>query len=129
MAFYADTSALAKLVADEPESQAVAREMRDVRVASSELLIVELRRVALRIGTAAAMRRADELLDDTDLMPTSPDILERAASLQPATLRTLDAIHLASAMALGSELEAIVTYDARMAAAAEELGLPVLAPG
>jgi predicted nucleic acid-binding protein len=58
----------------------------------------------------------------------SAALLDRAGALEPPTLRTLDAIHVASALALGDELEAIVTYDVRMAAAAEGLGLPLAAP-
>jgi len=52
----------------------------------------------------------------------------RAAELDPSTLRSLDAIHLATALEAGDELTAVVTYDARMSEAAEQLGLRVLAP-
>lgn len=56
-------------------------------------------------------------------------IRTRAAALDPSTLRTLDAIHLATALAAGDELDCILTYDTRLAAAATNHGLTVLAPG
>ena len=62
------------------------------------------------------------------MIELSPAISIVAASLQPVVLRTLDAIHVASALALGSELDAFVTYDDRMAEAARAIGLPVVRP-
>jgi len=56
------------------------------------------------------------------------DLLERAAEIAPPTVRSLDAMHLAAALGLGSDLAAVVTYDARMSVAAQALGLPVIVP-
>ena len=63
------------------------------------------------------------------MIDVSPLILSRAARLEPPALRTLDAVHLASALELGADLEAFVTYDARLAAAARGAGLTVVSPG
>ena len=72
-------------------------------------------------------RRARRLLDRVDLIELDDELLDLAADL-PEPLRSLDAIHVAAAMELGDQLEALVTYDAQMTRAAEALGLPVLAP-
>jgi predicted nucleic acid-binding protein len=56
------------------------------------------------------------------------DVLERAARLAPAELRTLDAIHIASALSLGADLLAFVSYDDRQRAAARKVGLPLVRP-
>jgi uncharacterized protein len=67
-------------------------------------------------------------LADVDLVTISREILEVAGRLLPPNLRAIDAIHLASALALGDELDSIVTYDVRMQAAARGLGIAVEAP-
>ena len=61
-------------------------------------------------------------------MTVDDRILDAAGMLEPAILRTLDAVHLATALALGDDLLEILTYDGRMAEGARLLGLPVLAP-
>ena len=66
-------------------------------------------------------------LASIDLVRVDDDLLERAAEIDPSTARSLDAIHLATALGLRSDLAAIVTYDARSSAAAQALGLPVIA--
>jgi hypothetical protein len=63
-----------------------------------------------------------------DLVPITRDLLETAADLGPPSLRSLDALHLATALSLGSALDAFVVYDERLARAATEAGLPVVAP-
>ena len=63
-----------------------------------------------------------------DLIPLSLDLLHAAADIGPAGLRSLDAIHLASALSLGSDLTAFVAYDRRLQAAAQAEGLPVVVP-
>lgn len=76
------------------------------------------------------MTRARELLDRLYQVPLERSLLDRAADLRaPLALRSLDAVHLASALVLGTTLSAVVTYDARMTAAAVSLGLEVAAPG
>lgn len=61
-------------------------------------------------------------------MAFDPAIARAAGDLAPFSLRTLDAIHLASALARGPELDAFLTYDDRLAEAARSLGLPVVRP-
>jgi predicted nucleic acid-binding protein len=72
--------------------------------------------------------RIRQVLDGLVLLEFDAGVAAAAARLQPATLRTLDAIHLASALELQDDLVAIVTYDARMRDAARSLGLPTAAP-
>ena len=74
------------------------------------------------------MEAARRQLASIDLIRLDDDLLERAAGIEPSTARSLDAIHLATALGLGIDLAAVVTYDARMSAAAQALGLPVIAP-
>lgn len=68
------------------------------------------------------------MLNDLDLLRVNDRVLADAASLEPAELRTLDAIHLATARQLGAELSQLVTYDDRMVAAAEHLGIRTASP-
>ena len=94
---------------------------------SSTLLAVEAHRAGLRLGvTAAAV--ASRLAVVTFVVP-SESTFEVARSIGPADLRTLDALHLAAATELGGDLDALITYDHRLAAACESLGIEVLAPG
>ncbi len=84
-------------------------------------------RSLLHLGPAA-IQRGQEVLIRIDLVRVNDRVLNAAGTMLPADLRTLDAIHLATAQQLGVELSRIVTYDARMTAAANVLGLPVAAP-
>jgi predicted nucleic acid-binding protein len=74
------------------------------------------------------MEGARRQLASIDVIRLDDDLLERAAAIEPSTVRSLDAIHLATALGIGSDLVAVVTYDARMTAGAQALGLPVIAP-
>ncbi len=74
------------------------------------------------------MEGARRQLASIDLIRLDDEVLERAAEIEPSTVRSLDAIHLAAALGLGADLAAVVTYDARMSTAAQALGLPVIAP-
>lgn len=129
MTVYLDASALVKLVAPEQETSAVAAYLADHREqATSVIALVEVRRaVARRPGVSPV--RVDDVLGRTTVLALEPPVVERAATVGPATLRTLDAIHLASAAELGSDLEAFVTFDRRLADAARALGMPVASPG
>jgi predicted nucleic acid-binding protein len=128
---YLDSSALVKLVLPEAESEALLESLSawPVRI-TSELARVEVVR-ATRRATAQpeAERRAWEVLTGLHLLKVDNDIFSAAARLEPRSLRSLDAIHLASALSLGADLGAIVIYDSNLAAAAEGHGLQVLAPG
>lgn len=128
MSAYLDSSALVKLVVAEDESLALRRALRrhPSRV-SSALARVEVVR-AIRAYGAEGLTRARAVLRAVDLVPIDDGILDAASRLDPAVLRSLDAIHLASALRLAGELEVIVTYDRRMAEAATALGLAVAAP-
>jgi predicted nucleic acid-binding protein len=129
VAYYLDTSAAAKLVQREPESTALlswAAEHAD-DVVSSDLLRTELLR-ATRRGAPELMSRARAVVDSITLLVLPPMTFERAAELDPPQMRSLDAIHLAAARELGDELDALVTYDEGLAAAAELHGITVIAP-
>ena len=126
---YLDASAVVKLLVREAETTALRRRLRSwPRRASSALLRVELLRTVRRAGLPRLMEGARRQLASIDLIRLDDDLLERAAEIEPPTFRSLDAIHLATALGLGSDLAAVVTYDARMSAAAQALGLPVIAP-
>ena len=125
-----DSSALVKLVLDEPESAALEGWLTSrapLSVAASDLVRVELIHAVARVAPAG-VPRARTLLTGVDLVPVTRDLLETAADLGPPCLRTLDALHLATALSLGSALDAFVVYDERLAQAATDAGLPVVAP-
>lgn len=127
-AVYLDSSAIVKLVVVEPESRALSRYLDDhpSRVSSS-LARVEVVR-AVRAHGEAAVARARQLLARLSLVRLDDVLLDAAAALDGSRLRSLDAIHLAAARALGEGLVAVVTYDRRMADAARSLGLASSAP-
>ncbi len=127
---YFDSSALVKLVAREPETPALLSLLEPrPEVVSSALARVEVLRAAARArATQRTLKRARAVLSRVVLVAVDDPILEAAATLDPADLRSLDAIHLATALSLRPEAEAIISYDARLNAAAEAVGLPVLTP-
>ncbi len=128
MAYYLDTSAAVKLVVREPETVALRRWIRvHPRLVSSDLIRTELLRVT-RLHAPHRMGAARAVLDSLDLIGITTEVLERAGLLDPTSLRSLDAVHLAAALRIGDELDGIVTYDRRLAEAATQLGLTVLAP-
>jgi len=127
-AVYLDSSALVKLVVEEPESQALVAYLDDrpTRV-SSALARVEVAR-AVRPQGSRAVARARQLLARIALLHLDDALLDTAAALEADHLRSLDAIHIASARTVSSGLAALVTYDRRMAEAASGVGLTVTAP-
>ncbi len=127
--YYLDTSAAVKLVLKERGSTAVRRwlDARADRLGSCDLLRTELQRT-IRREAPDQMIRARAVLDSILLMRLSTTICERAATLEPGLLRSLDALHLAAAIDLGDELEGFVTYDERLADAAARNGIRVFAP-
>jgi predicted nucleic acid-binding protein len=125
---YLDASAAVKLVVTESESASLRRFLVDqVTRVSSRVLAVELVRAVQR-RSPTSVDQARSLLGVMEYVELDSSVAERAAGLEPAALRSLDAIHLASALALADELDAFVTYDARQADAARALGLTVVAP-
>lgn len=124
---YLDTSAFVKTVVDEPQSERLEAWLRGrPQRASSALVRTEAVR-ALRRHGEAAVQQARRRLTGLDLIRLDDRVLDAAADL-PSSVRSLDAIHLATAQLLGAELAALVTYDERMARAAGELGFTVAAP-
>jgi predicted nucleic acid-binding protein len=124
---YLDASAFVKLVRSGPESSALRRELAGRELLSSALLTVEGRRAARRYGELAA-RRARVALTAITLVPLDDAILQAAAELEPAELRSLDAVHLATVLSLGEGLERLFCYDARLKDAAQALGIEVSQP-
>lgn len=132
MKLYLDSSALVKLVQQERESAALRGYLRrhrgDGRVTSALSRVEVVRAVAG--GGAPAVGHARRILARVDQIHVDRSLLDQAAMLAPSTLlRSLDAIHLASATLLGSDLLAVLTYDARMAEIASVIGMPVRGPG
>jgi len=127
-ATYLDSSAIVKLAVAEAESGALRRYLRRrPPLVSSALAQTEVGRALSPLGSVAA-RRGSEVLSRVDLVRLSDRVLEAAARLAPPELRSLDAIHLATAQQLGAGLGRVVTYDDRMAAAAQAMGWTVTAP-
>lgn len=129
-ASYVDASALVKLFKPEPETRALVNALAEWEVhLASELIVVEALCAAKKLGDDASLARAAQALDGLDLLPFDERIRNRAAASRFAPpLRALDAIHLASAIALEQEIDAFVAYDSDLCAAAENRGLPVVSP-
>jgi len=133
--FYADASALVKLVRDEPESDALRTLLAGADLVSSELVLTEvpraIRRAAAhdpRLALDLLMARAADIVDAVALLPLDRPLLLAAGAFAEPALRALDAIHIAAAVDL-SPLDGFVSYDERQAAAARLAGLRTLSPG
>ena|SRR3990170_2592544 len=125
---YLDSSAIVKLVSREPETAALIRVVReDPSLISSALAWAEVVRAIHRAGGSTT--RAERVLGGIGLVPIDDGIVRSAAALAPVTLRTLDAIHVATALSLGDDVSGLVTYDDRLASAAAEVGIGVISPG
>jgi uncharacterized protein len=94
---------------------------------SSALLAVEAIRACARYGENHAVE-ARSFLEGLALLPLDDAVLDEAASLGPAGLRSLDALHLATALSVRDEIGVFITYDERLASAAGEQGLAVVRP-
>lgn len=126
---YLDASALVKLVITEPESAALRHFLAGDRLRfSSRVGAVEVRRAMSRQQERDAAVQVDAIMQGVRIVELDALLARAAEAVGPAALRTLDAIHLASALALGDELDEFVTYDARLADAARDAGLSVIAP-
>ena len=127
---YLDTSAALKLLVQEDESDALEAwlgERPDVPRVTSALTRVELVRACRRLDPAL-VPAATGFLSGLDTIPLRDWVLETAAALPDRALRSLDAIHLASAVVMADALEALVAYDERLLAAAARLGITTAAP-
>jgi predicted nucleic acid-binding protein len=125
---YVDSSAIVKLVVAEPESKALRRYLaRRQPLVSSALARTEVARALLPAG-ADVVARGEEALRRIQLLRLNDRVLREAGRTQPSELRSLGAIHVASAHEMGRSVWQIVTYDERMAAAAEAGGFTVASP-
>lgn len=120
---------MVKLVVSEPQSEALAAAIDSEwpHLTASEILAVETSRAASRVGDglrALVSRR----LQSVALLPLTAEIRKTAARVGPVGLRTLDAIHLATALSVSDRIGAVLTYDVRLAGACAAAGLPVVAP-
>jgi predicted nucleic acid-binding protein len=131
---YADTSALVKLIVREAESDAIEGEVsRWDRIATSDIAAIELPRATARARADGRAGVADgrvvlELLAALSIVPMTDEVRALASTMEPVELRTLDAIHLACALSLDTDLAGVLTYDHRMADAAHSRGIAVIAP-
>jgi predicted nucleic acid-binding protein len=128
---YFDSSALMKLIREEDETAALSEWLdaqRDTPVVTSELGRVETLRAARRAGDGV-IAEARAVVGDLDLVPLDRGVQDLAAEIGDPLLRTLDALHLASAALLRDELTAFVAYDDRLLRAARAAGLPTRSPG
>ncbi len=132
--FYADASALVKLVREEPETSALNAFLEGADLVSSEIVLAEvpraIRRAAAgdpRLSLDQLLAQTDELLEALALLPLDDELLIAAGALEEPVLRALDAIHVAAAQAL-APLDAFVSYDERQSAAARLAGLRTTAP-
>jgi predicted nucleic acid-binding protein len=118
-----------KLVVEEPESAALERHLEGgPLIATSRIALVEVLRATALANPAPEVRRSAEgLLSSCMLVDVSDGLLRSAATLTSATVRTLDAVHLASALRI--EPDEVVAYDRRLLGAAAEQGLAVSSPG
>jgi uncharacterized protein len=125
---YLDSSAIVKLIVKEQESTVLRRYLRGQQaVVSSALARAEVKRAVLQLGVPA-MQRADDVLKRIELVRLSNAVLNAAGVMKPDELRSLDAIHLATAALFETTLSDLVTYDTRMASAARARGWAVASP-
>lgn len=125
--WYLDSSAFVKLVRVEAETAALTEWLRDQRTCSSDLLRTEVRRAV--IAEPQAVRRlCDAAIGALTLVRLTPDLFDRAGITPGTGLRSLDVLHIEAARAVGDDLAGIVTYDRRMATAARDADLHVVAP-
>ena len=127
---YIDSSALLKLAVREAETSALEADLaeRDGLLVS-RLGVIECRRAAARASKSRLLQTLEQVLDAVYLLEITVAILDRAAELRPTVMRTLDAIHLATALSVNDRDLDVITYDDRMADAARENGLRVVQPG
>ena len=125
--WYLDTSAALKLLIEEAESSALAIELdeQEPELVACHLLETELRRVVHRVDQLTH-EAVTELLDSVDLYDVPASLYREAGYLPGASLRSLDALHLAAAVRIG--VDNLVTYDTRLSDAARDLGIAVVAP-
>jgi predicted nucleic acid-binding protein len=122
---YLDASAITKLLIPEPESEALLSAVRGNTLISSRVVVVEVGKAVARADPSVDPQRVLARLAFVEL---DADLAQIAAGTGSAVLRSLDAIHVASALRVGGEIAAFVTYDDRQASAAQSAGLTVVSP-
>ena len=129
MAYYIDTSALVKLVEVEDSSSALHRWIDDhhPELVSSDLLRTEFIRAVSRVRHVDPID-VEDALAAIDTLPAPTSLFDAAGEIDDPSLRTLDALHLATAIGLGESCRGMITYDRRLAEAATAAGLEVIAP-
>jgi hypothetical protein len=123
---YLDSSALTKLVIDEPESASLQTVLQGRSLMTSRVAVVEVTKSVARSNPIAD---PSKILALVTLLELDADVASVAATTGGPGLRALDAIHVATALLVGAELESFITYDARQSEAASAAGLLVIAPG
>lgn len=127
-ATYLDSSAIVKLAVEEPHSAALRRYLRRRKpLVSSALARTEVLRALLFEGESG-IRHGRDVLARVDMVRVSDRVLDTAGELLPARMRSLDAIHLATAQQLGRDLGRVISYDERMIEAAAALGIKTASP-
>ena len=125
---YVDSSAIVKLIVKEKESVGLRRYLRGRQaLVSSALAVTEVKRAVLQLGVPVVQRAVD-VLNRIELVRLNKEVLNAAGVMKPDELRSLDAIHLATAALFETTLSDLVTYDARMASAARAKGWTVASP-
>ena len=129
MAFVVDSSAVVKLIVNEPKSQSFSTWLKNCKhdLFVSEIAHTEVARAIARVD-ANLQGQLKNMLERFGTIRVSSQILTIAGVLTPTNLRTLDAIHLASCLILGDDLKGFVTYDSAQADAASHNGITVIAP-
>ena len=128
MSWYIDSSAILKLIFTEKETPALDKVM-DNKMVTSTLTRVEVKRAVSRINSTN-LKVATEVLAQLQYTDLDSQTLNLAEAFSPdVTLRTLDAVHVASVLRISDAVEGIITYDKQMIANAERMGIKVLSPG
>lgn len=129
-AVYLDASAIVKLVVRERETDALLGYLADADLIASEVVAVEVPRAAyLKTGVSETIDAAERLLRHFHLVALDEDLNRAAARAKPAHLGSLDAVHLACALRVQDQIDAVVVYDRRLGAAVRDTGLRAHAPG
>ena len=129
MLTYVDSSAIVKLILDEHESERLAAHLFGSHLATSALSRIEVSRAVARVSVDDPSDRIKAVLSAFNIRAVDDEIVASAATLEPASTRSLDAIHLATALGFEAELEQFVAYDRRLLGAAQSHGIATAAPG
>ena len=133
-ALYTDSSAVVKLIVEEPESAALREYALHRQLVASELVLAEVPRAIQRLAATTRVPRRrfaqglEAVLGALVLLPLQREVLRRAGTFDAPFLRALDAIHLAAALDVADAIDGFVSYDERQIEAARVAGLPVLSP-